>query len=331
MAGVYLGLQARIKEIYPLAQFIPCSAHSLNLVGECAVNSCKSAVDFFCLLQSLYNFFSISTHRWEKLKNNFTKPENVSLKNLSDTRWPARHEACISLNKNWNEIILTLTDINNDTTVKPITRCEAKGLLTKLISIETALMAHILGDIMERFYLTSKKLQSIHIDLESVIILYRSLIQYVSSLREMFDLYEIKTKEKSGIKDYQEETLRKKKKINDRLNLELNKRVSEKFSFFFNITKLSSAEIYEKAENLQTFYKEDLGTTFSNECVHFSSFLLSLAYDEFPDTISYLRSKTTEERLNCLAILTIESDLTNALNYDDVINLFANEKARRKL
>jgi len=46
---------------------------------------------------------------------------------------------------------------------------------------------------------------------------------------------------------------------------------------------------------------------------------------------SYLRSKTTEERLNCLAILTIESDLTNTLNYDDVINLFANEKARRKL
>jgi len=30
------------------------------------------------------------------------------------------------------------------------------------------------------------------------------------------DLYEIKTKEKSGIKDYQEETLRKKKKINGR-------------------------------------------------------------------------------------------------------------------
>jgi len=45
---------------------------------------------------------------------------------------------------------------------------------------------------------------------------------------------------------------------------------------------------------------------------------------------SYLRSRTTDERLNCLAVLTIESDLTQQLNYDDIIDNFANEKARRK-
>lgn len=45
---------------------------------------------------------------------------------------------------------------------------------------------------------------------------------------------------------------------------------------------------------------------------------------------SYLRSRTTDERLNSLAVLTIESDLTNKLDYDDIIDTFANEKARRK-
>lgn len=45
---------------------------------------------------------------------------------------------------------------------------------------------------------------------------------------------------------------------------------------------------------------------------------------------SYLRSKTTDERLNCLAVITIESDLTQQLNYDGMIDTFANGKARRK-
>lgn len=132
MAGAYSGLQTRIKSKCPLAHFIPCSPHSLNLIGECAVDSCKDAgflTDFFSLLQNLYNFFSISTHRWEKLTNHFKKSKNVSLKKLSDTRWSARHETCVSLNKDWNEIILTLTDISEDCSEKPSTRCEAKGLL----------------------------------------------------------------------------------------------------------------------------------------------------------------------------------------------------------
>ncbi|KAK9679870.1 protein of unknown function (DUF4371) [Popillia japonica] len=35
MAGIYNGLQAKIKEISLLAEYVPCSAHSLNFVGEC--------------------------------------------------------------------------------------------------------------------------------------------------------------------------------------------------------------------------------------------------------------------------------------------------------
>jgi len=46
--------------------------------------------------------------------------------------------------------------------------------------------------------------------------------------------------------------------------------------------------------------------------------------------MSYLRSKTTYERINSLAFLTIESDLTKELNYDNIIDTFFNEKAWRK-
>lgn len=60
MSGAYTGLQARIKEVNPLAVFIPCSAHSLNLVGTCAAGCCEAAISFFSNLQALYNFFLIS-------------------------------------------------------------------------------------------------------------------------------------------------------------------------------------------------------------------------------------------------------------------------------
>jgi len=45
---------------------------------------------------------------------------------------------------------------------------------------------------------------------------------------------------------------------------------------------------------------------------------------------NYLRSKLVEERLNALALLTIESDLLMSLDCDDIINNFAILKTRRK-
>ncbi|ESN93388.1 hypothetical protein HELRODRAFT_180917 [Helobdella robusta] len=65
IAGKYSGLQAQIKEVNHQVAFIPCSAHSLNLVGTNAAESCAEACNFFWLIQHVYNFFSASTARWE--------------------------------------------------------------------------------------------------------------------------------------------------------------------------------------------------------------------------------------------------------------------------
>ena len=45
---------------------------------------------------------------------------------------------------------------------------------------------------------------------------------------------------------------------------------------------------------------------------------------------NYCRSTLQNEQLNALAILAIEQNLVNALNYDDVIEDFAALKVRRK-
>ena len=47
MSGKYKGMQAIIIERSHQAEYIPCVAHSLNLVGKCAAECCQSAVRFF--------------------------------------------------------------------------------------------------------------------------------------------------------------------------------------------------------------------------------------------------------------------------------------------
>lgn len=57
MAGRYSGLQARINDINSLAFYIPCSVHSLNLVGVQAAKSTKEVSRYFTFVQNLYTFF----------------------------------------------------------------------------------------------------------------------------------------------------------------------------------------------------------------------------------------------------------------------------------
>ena len=63
MSGKFNGMQAIIRQHCEMAHYVPCAAHSLNLVGQSAADCCLAAVAFFNFLQGLYSFFSASTHR----------------------------------------------------------------------------------------------------------------------------------------------------------------------------------------------------------------------------------------------------------------------------
>lgn len=45
---------------------------------------------------------------------------------------------------------------------------------------------------------------------------------------------------------------------------------------------------------------------------------------------NYLRSSISEERLNSLAVLNIENNITKHLDYTDIITQFASKQARKK-
>lgn len=141
MSGRYNGLQAKIKELNPLAIYIPCAAHSLNLVGTHAVQCSNKASQFFLEIQHLNTLIlSGSTHRWKVLMFNL-KSESKTLKRLSGTRWSSRDDACVSLNDSWDEILKTLSLIENDNSEPSKTQNEAYGLRKRFEKLETTFMA----------------------------------------------------------------------------------------------------------------------------------------------------------------------------------------------
>lgn len=96
MSGKYIGMQAQLKRVNPLIDWVPCAAHSLNLVGKSAADACVHAVSFFGVVQKVYVFLSASTSRWDILLNTLPKGMKVP-KKRSDTRWSADAEAVDAL------------------------------------------------------------------------------------------------------------------------------------------------------------------------------------------------------------------------------------------
>jgi len=140
MSGRYTGMQARLRDVHPVAFYIPCTAHSLNLVGVSAAECCVAAVSFFGFVQALYVYFSASTHRWSVLTDSLGK-KGLTVKSLSDTRWSARADAVKALCAGYNCIKTALMDITSDDDQNGTTRHDAKCLAASMGTLENAFMA----------------------------------------------------------------------------------------------------------------------------------------------------------------------------------------------
>lgn len=238
MSGKYQGLQARVKEKNPLAVYVPCVGHSLNLVGECSVDECINAIKFFSLLQNLYNFFSASTHRWDIL--------GCTIANLSKTRWSSRNDAAKAYVGNFNKIYEALSTIEKDDEQKAEVRQEAKNLLKQMRKRENALMAVFWHQILERFHKTNQYLQKIDVDLITASKMLESLVLFVQNLRNDFSKFEEKAKSLSPRinSDYTDKSTRcVTKKLADGELQEENLRGSDKFriqTYYVIIDKLST-------------------------------------------------------------------------------------------
>ena len=100
MSGKYKSMKTKILNTNKSATFLPCAAHSLNLVGSSGVDCCIESINFFGIVQQIYIFFSSSTKQWAVLE----KFSDRSVKSLSETRWSACADSVNTIYHNYKDI-----------------------------------------------------------------------------------------------------------------------------------------------------------------------------------------------------------------------------------
>ena len=170
MSGIYKGMKTKILNINKLATFLPCAAHSLNLVGSSGVDCCIESINFFGIVQQMYNFFSSSTKRWAVLE----KFSDRSVKSLSETRWSARADSVNTEYRNYEDIEDSLNEIAEDSSFDSNSRAEAHNLIGKMDEFEFALQTVFWNTVLSQINLVSKCLQDSKITLDTCSNLYSS-------------------------------------------------------------------------------------------------------------------------------------------------------------
>ena len=307
MSGKYKGMQAIIKERNHQAEYIPCVAHSLNLVGKCAAECCQSAVRFFMFVQGLYVFFSTSTHRWNLLVDALEPLQCPTIKPLSDTRWEARYDALHALRKGYQAVLQVLKAISDDNNKTYQTKETARGFVSSMKKLETGILLEVWSCIMERFHKTSQALQDSKMTLNKATNLLQSLQNFIQLLRPQFQTFEGRGQALSGCHHYTEEISRKKRRkvgldsegesedtsldsssrfevdsylpIIDQIlssmktRLEAYDGLQRKFSFLIELNTMSNCKIEASAKSLLQYYPDDLEESLPEEMIHFSTLI----------------------------------------------------------
>uniref|UniRef100_A0A2H8TYH1 Zinc finger MYM-type protein 1 n=2 Tax=Melanaphis sacchari TaxID=742174 RepID=A0A2H8TYH1_9HEMI len=169
MSGIFNGTQAYIRTKHPMALYIHCSSHCLNLAIS---SSCKIPDIRNCMgtMQTICNFFSYpkrSNVLLGAIKKLLPDEKSFKLKKFCPTRWVERHDAVILYYELQPAIISALEDISlwKDTD----TSSAANQLLASIHQFKFQISMMILVKLFSISVSLSKFLQTENLDLENAL------------------------------------------------------------------------------------------------------------------------------------------------------------------
>lgn len=314
MSGEYTGLQTRIKEINKNAKYVPCTGHSMNLIGEQAAGCNLQVTSFFNLVQRLYTFFSASTHRWQKLVSSLSPNQKV-LKSLSQTRWSARSDAINALYDGHSNILMSLDALSKDDSLLNEARLDALSLHDKLLKFDNIFFLIVWKSILTQVNLINLTVQKVEVDLSIVVSLLNSLEKYLQAMRGKFNEILDDAKKLAGVDEVPKKNQRPRKRsirikrfegpseeavfnevdslrveifypIIDNLLSSIKKRriaydeINNDFCFLTKLQDMEDDSIAENCKRLANVYDSDVSADeLISECVQFKYYLQELRKD----------------------------------------------------
>lgn len=119
MSGMFNGTQSHIRKKYPMALYIHCSSHCLNLAVSfaCQISEIRNCMG---TMQTISNFFGYP-ERLNILQSTITKifpgEKSQKLKSFCPTRWVERHDAVMLFHALQPAIISSLEEVSSWTDV----------------------------------------------------------------------------------------------------------------------------------------------------------------------------------------------------------------------
>jgi len=177
MAGNNNGVQSHILRVNELATFLPCSAHSLSLVGVHAAEV-SPMITFFGLIQNIYSFFTGLTSRWELLM----KTMKITLKSHCDTRWSTKKQAVNALKLNFKHVI----DILNlmATNSKDFNTSTSAQHILKQINVKFLCLLHFWDSILGQIDRVKLSLQNQNQSIDVATKSLQGLIECIQNIRD---------------------------------------------------------------------------------------------------------------------------------------------------
>lgn len=148
--GFIMDYNKKIRNHLRTADFVPCPAHSLDLVGNVTVGSFLEAVSFFGLIQKCILSFPHLLSAGKFWKTVVTRVALALRWKSCETRWFAWADAVKAFRRSYGQIKEALVEIEEDTNQKNYAKHEAANLAKKFENFD------IWDDVMCRINETSK-------------------------------------------------------------------------------------------------------------------------------------------------------------------------------
>lgn len=144
MSGHLSGLQKRVLNKYPMALFVHCYAHILNLVLQQGLQSIKQCRIFFLTLSGLAAFFSKSSKRNQALKEFVAR----RLPSVAPTRWNFTSRLSNTVKENRSQLLLFFKSIVDEPEKWELDDVvKARGYICFLEEPETIFLLHVFAGI----------------------------------------------------------------------------------------------------------------------------------------------------------------------------------------